>query len=86
MSEAGEELVGAGFAAEAFPLLIKVLDANDRLSVQVHPDDELAREFDVGRWGKTECWYMIGDGGELFQGVAPGVDGACCGFERRSRR
>jgi mannose-6-phosphate isomerase len=72
-----EALVGAGHPADGgFPLLIKLLDANDRLSVQVHPDDALARSFGVGARGKTECWYMIGDGGELFQGTAPGVDAA----------
>jgi mannose-6-phosphate isomerase len=41
-----------------FPLLIKFIDANDVLSIQVHPDDELAREqFDS--FGKTEMWYVI---------------------------
>ncbi|GFH39631.1 mannose-6-phosphate isomerase, class I [Lactococcus insecticola] len=43
---------------EVFPLLTKILDANDWLSVQVHPDDTygLANE---GELGKTECWYII---------------------------
>jgi mannose-6-phosphate isomerase len=43
---------------EVFPLLTKILDANDWLSVQVHPDDAygLAHE---GELGKTECWYII---------------------------
>ncbi|MCL2676367.1 MAG: mannose-6-phosphate isomerase, class I [Streptococcaceae bacterium] len=43
---------------EVFPLLTKILDANDWLSVQVHPDDEygLAHE---GELGKTECWYIL---------------------------
>ncbi|MDH6365391.1 mannose-6-phosphate isomerase [Enterococcus sp. PF1-24] len=43
---------------EVFPLLTKILDAEDDLSVQVHPDDEygLAHE---GELGKTECWYII---------------------------
>jgi len=41
-----------------FPLLIKFIDANDILSVQVHPDDELARvRHDA--YGKTEMWYII---------------------------
>jgi mannose-6-phosphate isomerase len=41
-----------------FPLLIKFIDANDRLSVQVHPEDELAlKQF--GSFGKTEMWYII---------------------------
>lgn len=43
---------------DVFPLLIKILDAEDDLSVQVHPDDTygLANE---GELGKTECWYII---------------------------
>lgn len=41
-----------------FPLLIKVLDSNDWLSIQVHPDDELAAKRHDGS-GKTEMWYVI---------------------------
>lgn len=41
-----------------FPLLIKFLDANDNLSVQVHPDDEYARVHENDS-GKTECWYIL---------------------------
>jgi mannose-6-phosphate isomerase len=41
-----------------FPLLIKFLDANDLLSIQVHPDDELAKERH-NAYGKTEMWYII---------------------------
>jgi len=41
-----------------FPLLIKFIDANEILSIQVHPDDELARE-QFGSFGKTEMWYII---------------------------
>ncbi len=41
-----------------FPLLIKIIDANDNLSVQVHPDDALAKERH-GSLGKTEMWYII---------------------------
>lgn len=40
-----------------FPLLIKYLDCNDRLSVQVHPNDELAEERHAS-YGKTEAWYI----------------------------
>lgn len=43
---------------EQFPLLIKIIDANDWLSVQVHPDDELAEKRDIGN-GKTEMWYVM---------------------------
>ncbi|HLR61603.1 MAG TPA: mannose-6-phosphate isomerase, class I [Lentibacillus sp.] len=44
---------------EAYPLLIKILDANDDLSVQVHPDDAFAREVEGVPYGKTECWYVL---------------------------
>ncbi|MBZ5749050.1 mannose-6-phosphate isomerase, class I [Metabacillus rhizolycopersici] len=44
---------------DRFPLLTKVLDANDDLSVQVHPGDQYAKEFENGELGKTECWYII---------------------------
>lgn len=43
---------------ETFPLLTKILDATDDLSVQVHPDDEYGLEHE-GELGKTECWYII---------------------------
>lgn len=41
-----------------FPLLIKYLDVNDRLSVQVHPSDDYALKVE-GEFGKSECWYII---------------------------
>ncbi len=41
-----------------FPLLIKFIDANDDLSVQVHPDDKLSKERH-GAYGKTEMWYVL---------------------------
>ena len=75
-AEFGPRLVGQGFAGGDFPLMVKLIDANDRLSVQVHPDDALARELGVGSRGKTECWYLLGDGGELFVGTVPGCDRA----------
>ncbi|MBK7215075.1 MAG: class I mannose-6-phosphate isomerase [Bacteroidales bacterium] len=54
---------------EEFPLLIKLLDSNDWLSIQVHPDDELAATRHQGR-GKTEMWYVIDaePGAELISG------------------
>jgi mannose-6-phosphate isomerase len=75
-----EELVGKGFRGDTFPILIKLIDATDQLSVQVHPDDTGARSLGVGQNGKTECWLVLEDGGELFQGTRPGVDRAA--FER----
>ena len=55
------DLVGEGVFdkyGEQFPLLIKIIDANDWLSVQVHPDDELAEKRELGN-GKTEMWYVM---------------------------
>jgi len=42
-----------------FPLLIKILDASDNLSVQVHPEDDYAKVNENGELGKTECWYVL---------------------------
>jgi mannose-6-phosphate isomerase len=54
----GRELVGeAARQPDRFPLLTKFLFPRDKLSVQVHPDDDFARQ--IGEpWGKTECWYV----------------------------
>src|SRR5699024_4519401 len=42
-----------------YPLLVKILDANANLSVQVHPDDTYARKIEKVPYGKTECWYVL---------------------------
>lgn len=42
-----------------FPLLTKILDASDDLSVQVHPNDDYAGSHENGELGKTECWYIV---------------------------
>ncbi|MEG0254640.1 mannose-6-phosphate isomerase, class I [Vagococcus sp.] len=54
---------------EVFPLLTKILDAADDLSVQVHPDDLYGKEHE-GELGKTECWYIISaePGAEIIYG------------------
>jgi mannose-6-phosphate isomerase len=69
-----EALVGRGFSGKVFPLMVKLIDAADALSVQVHPDDALARKLGLGDNGKTECWFMLDAGGSLFQGTQAGVD------------
>ena len=56
--ESEKELFG-NVEGEKFPLLIKILDANADLSVQVHPDDEYGAKYENGELGKTECWYII---------------------------
>ncbi len=47
------------FDAPGFPLLIKIIDAKQDLSIQVHPDDAYAGEKENGSLGKTECWYVV---------------------------
>lgn len=58
-----------------FPLLIKFIDSNDWLSIQVHPDDVLARKRGIGQ-GKTEMWYMLDadDNAELIAGFNKKID------------
>jgi len=61
IAEFGGQLVGGNVFAQfgtKFPLLIKYIDANDDLSIQVHPDDDLARERHAS-FGKTEMWYIL---------------------------
>lgn len=55
--------------SQVFPLLTKILDANDWLSVQVHPDDAYALAHE-GELGKTECWYVLAadEGAEIIYG------------------
>lgn len=57
-----------------FPLLIKLIDAKDRLSVQVHPDDAYAMRVE-GEFGKTEMWYVVDcePGAELIYGFNRGL-------------
>ena len=52
------ELFG-NLPGEVFPLLIKIIDARDDLSIQVHPDDAYAGVHENGSLGKTECWYVL---------------------------
>ncbi len=61
-------------SGEEFPLLIKLIDAADRLSVQVHPDDIYAARVEQDR-GKTEMWYIVeaDPGAEIICGLIPGA-------------
>jgi mannose-6-phosphate isomerase len=69
------DLVGTAAAHDdMFPLLIKFLFTAEKLSVQVHPDDEAAKR--VGQhYGKTECWYVLDakPGAQLSLGLKPGT-------------
>ncbi len=75
----GDDLVGkrSRWAADRhrFPLLVKLLDANRRLSVQVHPPDEYALAHEGGELGKTEMWYVLhaAPGAELIYGLSQRV-------------
>ncbi|MFA6309461.1 MAG: type I phosphomannose isomerase catalytic subunit [Clostridia bacterium] len=74
----GKDLIGTSLdnsALKTFPLLIKLIDANDKLSVQVHPDDSYAKIHENGGLGKNEMWYIISarPGARLVYNVLPGV-------------
>lgn len=73
--KAGYDAVSQDFKkGDRFPLLIKFIDANDRLSLQVHPDDKYAREIENDS-GKTEMWYIVSakEGATIIYGLADGV-------------
>jgi len=73
--EFGSELVGtAARDPQRFPLLLKFLFPEEKLSVQVHPDDATAQRFGEP-WGKTECWYVAHAkrGSQIALGLKPGV-------------
>jgi mannose-6-phosphate isomerase len=72
--EAHEALLGASAPSPESPLLLKVLFAREKLSVQVHPDDAMARKYGQPR-GKTECWLALAaePGAQVAVGLKPGV-------------
>ena len=66
------EIMGSNISGTKFPLLIKLIDAKQKLSVQVHPNDETAAQF--GGEAKTEMWYMLGDNPtQVYCGLNDGV-------------
>jgi mannose-6-phosphate isomerase len=69
-----EALLGPAATAAGSPLLIKVIFAREKLSVQVHPDDKMAQKYGEPR-GKTECWYALAaePGARVAAGIKPGV-------------
>ena len=58
VKEFGVKLIGEKISQEKFPLLTKIVSAKEKLSVQVHPDDDYAA-FAEGSSGKTEAWYIL---------------------------
>jgi mannose-6-phosphate isomerase len=72
----GDRLVGTcPLAKGRFPLLFKILDAHSTLSVQVHPTDQLALEYDEPDPGKTEMWYVLAaqKAAQIMLGLQPGI-------------
>lgn len=71
IQQAGKEVLGKSAGTfENFPVLIKLIDAKDPLSIQVHPSDEYALKVE-GEYGKTEMWYIVDceEGAFLYFGV-----------------
>ncbi len=67
------EMVGTTEIPERFPLLVKFIDAQGDLSIQVHPNDLQAQK--LGDRGKTECWYIMDcePETEIIFGIKPGI-------------
>jgi hypothetical protein len=75
IAEHREKLVGS-YADKPFPLLLKLIDVREKLSVQVHPNDAYAAEHENGKLGKTEAWLVLdtpAGGGDLVYGVKQGT-------------
>ena len=70
IAEKGKSCLGTNCEKFSFfPILIKLIDARDNLSVQVHPDDDYAMKVE-GEYGKTEAWYIMDcdEGAEIIYG------------------
>lgn len=83
IAEFGPDSLGKnGAKFKYFPILIKLIDAKDNLSVQVHPDDEYALRTE-GEFGKTEMWYVLSNepGAGIYYGFKHPIDQA--EFKRR---
>lgn len=76
VEQRGAELFGRHDPQEQFPLLFKFLDARTTLSVQVHPDDERARQLTPPDNGKTEAWVVLAaePGSLIYAGLKRGTD------------
>ncbi|MFO7871892.1 MAG: type I phosphomannose isomerase catalytic subunit [Kiritimatiellia bacterium] len=74
VKNSAEDLLGRSYAGTTvFPLLIKIIDAKEQLSVQVHPDDDSARR--AGGEAKTEMWYVLDaePHAAIYAGLKPGT-------------
>jgi mannose-6-phosphate isomerase len=72
---AGQELSSILGCSSSFPILNKIIKAEDTLSVQVHPNDDYAKRFENAK-GKTECWYILEakEGATLVSGIKKGLN------------
>jgi mannose-6-phosphate isomerase len=82
-AQLGRDLTGPADPTQRFPVLTKIIDAHQALSVQVHPDDAYAQRVEHQPVGKTECWYILAaePGAELVLGWTRDTDRA--EYERR---
>lgn len=73
ISQYGQNLLGCLWKGGRFPLLVKFIDAGQRLSLQVHPDEEYCRAANDGSEPKTEMWYIADceSHGEILAGLTP---------------
>ena len=80
------DVLGTKVSSPVFPLLVKLIDSRDRLSVQVHPNDEAAKRY--GGEAKTEMWYVLDaePGAGVFAGLNPGVDAQAFDEAMRTKR
>ena len=76
IAERGEELFGQHHPQPRFPLLLKFLDCQRALSVQVHPNDVQGAKLDPPDLGKTEAWVVLAaePGSVIYAGLQAGVD------------
>ena len=74
IEECGGNVIAPDFTGTEFPLLMKLIDARDTLSVQVHPDNDYAARVENDR-GKTEMWYIVeaDEGATLICGLKDGA-------------
>ena len=76
VTQHGKALFGRHYPQKQFPLLLKFLDAQRTLSVQVHPNDAQAAQLNPPDLGKTEAWVVLAaePGSKMYVGLKPGVD------------
>lgn len=85
IDEQGKDVLGTNCGRFAdFPILIKLIDAKENLSIQVHPDDAYALKHE-GQYGKTEMWYVMDAGEDAFLYYGFGMEVSREEFERRIR-